>query len=113
MTSRQCWSLRPLYGGHLESAKRSWPEGLRAFGSRWGELPVEQGRPTWTIVLQGGDPVSVMASDFRPLLLTLNDRTRHLDILLTCHEDENISWGIRQMNLQDLLDRTIDVIFAG
>ena len=43
---------------------------------------------------------------------TFHDVTRRGDILLAGHEDENVSGGIGQVDLQDLLDGTVDVVFA-
>lgn len=45
--------------------------------------------------------------------LTLDDGTRGLDVLLTGHEDENVTSRLGQVDLQYLLDGTIHIIFAG
>ena len=43
---------------------------------------------------------------------TINDLTCDLNVLLACHEHENIAWRQGQVNLQYLLDCTIDVVLA-
>ena len=43
----------------------------------------------------------------------VDDLARNLDILLSSHEDQDITWRERQVNLQHLLDGAVDVVFAG
>ena len=45
-------------------------------------------------------------------MLTSNDLTCDLDILLPSHEDQDITSWMREMNLQRLLDCTVDIVFA-
>jgi hypothetical protein len=44
--------------------------------------------------------------------LTLHDLTSNLDVFLTSHENENIPRRATEVDLQNLLDRRIYVIFA-
>ena len=43
---------------------------------------------------------------------TLDDLAGDLNVFLTRHEDQNIARRERKMNLEDLLDRAIDIVFA-
>ena len=44
--------------------------------------------------------------------LTLNDLAGHFDILLSGHEDEDVTRRKREMDLQDLLDGAVDIVLA-
>ena len=43
---------------------------------------------------------------------TFHDVASRCDILLTGHEDEDVSGWVGKVNLQDLLDGTVDVVFT-
>lgn len=43
---------------------------------------------------------------------TSHDLTADLDVLLTRHEDEDIASGMREVNLQGLLDGAVNIVFA-
>lgn len=45
--------------------------------------------------------------------LTLYDLTSDFDIFLASHKDKDITLGQREMNLEDLLDSTVNIVFTG
>ena len=44
--------------------------------------------------------------------LTLDDLAGHFDVLLSGHEDEDVTRRKREMDLQDLLDGAVDIVLA-
>ena len=46
------------------------------------------------------------------LQLTLDDLAGHFDVLLSGHEDEDVTRREREMDLQDLLDGAVDIVLA-
>ena len=44
--------------------------------------------------------------------LTLDDLAGHFDVLLSGHEDEDVTRRQREMDLQDLLDSAVDIVLA-
>lgn len=57
-------------------------------------------------------PATVFQKPLQGILLTFNNLTRRLDILLTCHEHQDITLRTGQVDLQHLLDGGIDIVFA-
>ena len=58
------------------------------------------------------DIVSDVSCAGHVLKLTLNDLAGHFDILLSGHEDEDVTRRKREMYLQDLLDGAVDIVLA-